>query len=78
MSIINTVNRRFFVNLKPIIFGFMKKAGENKNAALLGQRIRTMRTAKGWSQEKLGKWGISITNSSAKLNGGSKTPLLTS
>jgi|GEM_PF-351232 len=52
-----TVYSRFFVNLKPIIFDFMKKAGENKNAVLLGQRIRTMRTAKGWTQEKLGEMG---------------------
>lgn len=45
------------MSLKPIIFNFMKKAGENRNAVLLGQRIRTMRTAKGWTQEKLGEMG---------------------
>ena len=57
MSTINTVYIRFFITLKPFIFSLMKKKGENKKAVLLGQQIRKLRTAKGWTQEKLGETG---------------------
>jgi len=37
------------------ILGFMKKSGENARV-LLGRRIRSLRSMKGWTQQELGEW----------------------
>lgn len=46
-------NRWFIYMIKLGIFDIMKKIKET-NAVLLGRRIRSLRTQKGWTQEELG------------------------
>ena len=49
----NAVFSGFNRYFKQAMLGFMKKSHEN-TAILLGRRIRSLRNAKGWSQQELG------------------------
>jgi XRE family transcriptional regulator, regulator of sulfur utilization len=53
LSIYNTVFARFIDQSILAILGIMTKSQENKEV-LLGRRIRTLRTLKGWTQQELG------------------------
>jgi len=49
----NTAYRWFKVRNKQVILIIMKKSHENA-AILLGRRVRSLREAKGWTQQELG------------------------
>lgn len=53
LSRINTVYSGFIIRFTPTILGYMENSVDNA-LVLLGKRIRTLRTLKGWTQQELG------------------------